>query len=246
MDSYQEVYYSRRNRTRKTNKRLTAIIVLFFILIAFLIYFNSSFSKITMIQITGLNLLQEKDIYDKAGLDNNMQYFLTGVSNIENSLLELLEVKEVEVTKTFPGKLFIRIEENNPIAFIYRNDKFTLLLENGYIYHKDITKKYLDIPYITKWTDDTGIKDLANELTETDPSVLYQISEIQQNPQTLYPNQLLLITKEGYKVHINLDELSDRLELYPLIVESLKSKSTKLGDIYMVESIRFKEFSAKN
>lgn len=228
---------------QKKRRKLLALIIIFFLLLAIIIFFNSSFSRIIDIEVNGAELLTKEEIYKKGKININMQYLFTNTSKIEKKLLEFEEVKEVEVIKEFPGKLKINIIEYKPIALYYSSNEWLPVLENGYLYEGTYKNKYINYPLITKWDNKDTISILAAELATVSPSVLLEMSEIQQNPQAYDPNQLLIISNKGYKIHVSLEDISEKLNLYPSIVESIESKGAGLGNIYLMESIRFEEFN---
>lgn len=235
-------YISQRRATKqKKTRKLRGLLFFFFILLAVIAYFQSPIGKVTKIEVNGIQLLQEKEVLEKADLQLNMPYFFIRTSTIEERLLELGEVKKVEVRKQFPGKLIIEITENKPVSFLYQPEgNWAALLENGVLVAGN--SFMLDRPLITKWTDENKLTQLAEELTKLHPSVLERISEIQTNPDLSDKNRLLLYTREGYRVHISLTDLGKKFGLYPSIIENLKEKNDKLGDLYLFESMRFEEF----
>ena len=235
-------YRSRKDKVNKKKNKLIFFIFLFFLLIAIIIFLNSSISKITEIELTGLNLLAMEDIYLQANLDEGMYYFLASKSNIKEDLLDLEEVKDVEVLKEFPGKLLINIIEKKTLAYILIDAKWIPLLEDGQLYHKNYSNDFLGRPLVTNWSDMSLLKKLVEELNKTNLTVLKEISEIQQNSQEYNPNQLLIFTNDGYRIHVVLDNFSSKLNLYPEIKENLRAKTSKIGDIYMFESLYFEEF----
>jgi len=225
----------------KKNKHLLRWLFLFFLLLAIIAYLKSPISRVTDIQITGLNLLEEQDIYQKAEIHHNMHYFLIKTSTIEEKLLELKEIKKVEVIKEFPGKCRITILENKPVAMVHQqNGNLVPLLENGYLMNNN--KRFFNLPLITNWKDGTRLTALAEQLDKLHPVVLEEISEIQQDASVADQNQLLIMMRDGYKIHIFLDELSKKLNLYPSIIDSLKEKNQNTGELYLLESIRFEEY----
>lgn len=233
----------RRVLHQKKSKKTLRLIFFFFLLVAIISFFNSSISRIIDIEVIGLRLLSEKTIYDQAGLAKNMHYFFTRTSSIENKLLMLEQIKEVKATKEFPGKLRIHIVEQKPVALFYNSaNKWEMILENGYLYNYDNKKIFLELPLVTKWQDLDLLPRLGAELDKVNLSILNEISEIHQNPQKADSNQLLLYSKDGYKIHISLNDLGDKLNLYPLIIESLQTKNDNPGDIYLLDSMRFEEF----
>ena len=231
---------------RRKNKRLQFFIFLFFLVLATMAYLSSPLSKIEEIHISGNKLLSEKEIYQKANLQLNMQYLFARPNSIKEKLLQLNEMKDVNITKEFPGKLYINVEENVPVAFIYKNSmEMYPLLENGYISYAQ-NKVFANRPLVTRWENDATIVELAAQLVQVEISVLNEISEIKENPSEQYPEQVLIVTKEGYIIHISLKDIGGKLNLYPSIIENIKQQNDSLGDIYLLESMRFEKFNEEN
>lgn len=236
-------YRKRKDRKVRNNNKLIFYIFLFFLLIAIIAFFNSSISKISDIEVIGISLLSVEDVYQQANIYSDMFYFLARKSKIKENLLDLDEVKDVEVSKKFPKKLTINITEKKSLAYINIDEKWIPILEDGQLYYKYNGDSFLGHPLVTNWSDLSLIKKLVEELNKTNASILAEISEIQQNPQDNDQNQLLIFTDEGYRIHLSLDNFSAKLNLYPEIRESIRAKTTKMGDIYLFESLRFEEFN---
>ncbi len=237
------IYGKRKDKKKKVNTKFFFIIFLFLLIVAIIVFINSPISRIDEIEITGISLLTEEEIFEKANIYYDMKYFFALKSKIKDDLLELEVVKEVEVIKIFPGKLSINIVEFKPLAYLYYKPDWIPILEDGLVYNKLNNNDFLEHPLVTNWQDMSQINKLAEELNNTKSSVLVEISEIQQNPQENNPNQLLIFTRDGYRLHLVLEDFSKKLNLYPEIIENLKTKSTKTGDIYLFDSIRFEEYS---
>lgn len=237
------LYGRRKDKKKNNNNSLIFFIFLFFLIIAIVSFLNSSISRINVIEITGICLLTEEEIYEQANIYYDMNYFIARKSKIKDNLLDLEEVKDVEIAKVFPGKLDIHIIELKPLAYLYSNSEWVPILEDGLLYYEPYDNDFLEHPLVTNWQDMSQIKILAEELNNTKPSVLVEISEIQQNAQENNPNQLLIFTREGYRIHLLLEDFSNKLNLYPEIIENLKTKTTNTGDIYLFDSIRFEEYN---
>ncbi len=227
----------------KRNRRVLKWVIFFFFVIAIIAFFNTPISRVTDIQISGNHFLADKEIYEQGNLHLNMQYFFLFPSTIEGKLAELKEIKNVKIQKVFPGHVKVSIVEYQPIAFLNNKKNGWLpLLENGYLIQRPLQDQFISGPLITEWKDQEQLTKLADELKKVQPHILEEISEIQQNGQVDDPNRLLLFMNEGYKVHVPLEKLSTNMNLYPSIIENIKDKTMNLGDIYMLESIRFEEF----
>jgi len=234
----------RRSVTSKKSKQLLFLLLLFFLLLAVIIYFNSPISRINEIEIFGLELLSEEKLYGQADLQKNMQYLFTSTAKITEKLLELKELKEVTVEKHFPGQLSIKVVEQKPVAILAINDAmWQPLLENGYLFQAPQGKRqFLNYPIITTWRDQELLNRLASELAMVRPSTLTEISEIQQNYQDTDSQLLLMYTIDGYTLHMLLEDISNKLELYPAIITELAAKGAGPGNIYLLESIRYEEY----
>ena len=235
-----------RNKTvkpKKRNRKVLTLILFFFFVIAIIAFFNSPISKITKIEVKGNQLVSEQRVYEQGHLRLNMQYFFIQTKSLEEQLAQMKEIKKVEVIKKFPGYLEIKIVENQPIAYLNEKDnEWQPMLENGYLVPSVQKKQFMSGPFITEWKEKEKLVQLATELKKIQPSVLERISEIRQNGQATDPSELLLIMNEGYKIHVPLEKLGMNMNLYPGIIESVKEKTTRLGEIYMLESIRFEEY----
>ena len=228
---------------QKRNKRLSKLLFIFFFIISLVIYFNSSISKITQIEIIGLNILSEEEVYKQGEINHGMQYLFLSPAKVSDKLLEGSKIKEVLVKKHFPGKLKIDITENKIIAYLHHSNKEWLpILENGYIMNSSKNTSYINRPLITNWPKEEKITLLATELTKVQPVILEEISEIQYNHVQLEQDRLLLYTKDGYTIHVNLLDLGNKLNLLPNIIDQLKEKNYPVGEIYLLDSIRFEEY----
>jgi len=245
VSSVQSIPPFRKNTVKpKRNRRVLQWVLFFFFIIAIIAFFNSQISRVTDIKVSGNHFLSEKEIYDQANLHLNMQYFFLFPSTVEAKLVNLHEIKKVEVQKKLPGHVKISIVEYQPVAYLSdKKNGWLPLLENGYLVQKGLNDQFVSGPLITEWKDHQQLTVLASELKKIQPQILEQISEIQQNGKVDNPNQLLLVMNEGYKVHVPLEKLSTNMNLYQSIIENVKERTLKLGDIYMLESIRFEEFS---
>ncbi len=227
----------------RRSKRLSRLIMFFFIILSIVIYFNSSISKITQIEIVGLELLTEEEVYNLAEIKSGMQYLFLSTSRMSEKLLKEKKVKTVEVEKKFPGKLSIHIIENQIIAYLYHSNKeWRPILENGYILDNGNNMSYINRPLITNWPKQENVSLLAAELTRVQPMILENISEIQYNREALEEDRLLLYSKDGYTIHVYLNELANKLNLLPGIINQLKEKKYSTGEIYLLDSIRFEEY----
>ncbi len=239
-------YASRSNRGKK--KKKTKSIILFLIILSFVLFVSFFFlpiSKIYDISITGLDLLTEEEVIKQAKVYEGISYFLVNTEKVEEELEKLHMCKEATVEKTFPGELAIKIVENVEVAYLFDNDLWYAVLENGYITERIIELDFGKLPLITDWGKRDLITDLAREISKTKNSTIAELSEIQLFNTDEGLEQVLIFTREGYKVHLELKDFSKKMNIYLDIVETLKSKESGLGNIYLFDSIRFEKFAGE-
>lgn len=241
---YVSIYPKRKRQVKKNNSKLFILIFLFFLLIAVVIFLNSSISKITNIEIVGLDLLTEEKLLEEIDIYSGKYYFLVDTESIRNELLQIDLVNNVEVIKHFPGSLSINIVEQKIIAY-YKDteNNWIPVLENGSLYHDSHNQEFIDKPLITVWENKELLNDLALELIKVKPFILEKISEITLNSEEDELNRLLIYTREGYRIHVMIENLSENLNLYPEIIEGISKKTSNKGDIYLIDSFRFVEFN---
>jgi cell division protein FtsQ len=240
-------YASRSTRGKKKKKTRNIVLLIALLLIAlFILFLLLPISKISDITLDGVKLLSEEKIMNQAKVYLGKSYFLVNPESITIELEKLSICKSATVEKTFPGKLAINIVENDGVAYLYDNDRWYLVLENGYITEWITKLDFSELPIITDWADKGLIEELAVGLSNTMDSVIAELSEIQLHNTEDNQEQVLIFTREGYIVYLELKDFSSKMNIYLDIVETLRSKDAGLGNIYLFDSIRFEKFSGKN
>jgi len=67
------------------------------------------------IQITGNYFVTDKNILEKAGINNGDNLLMIDLKETAKAVSELTVVKQVKITKQFPGKISISITERDPV-----------------------------------------------------------------------------------------------------------------------------------
>lgn len=243
--SYNRQEYASRSKRNKKKKKTKIIILLFIIILvaAFIIFLFLPVSKIYDISITGTNLLTSEEVIKQAKIYEGISYFLVNTEKIKLELEKLYICKEAVLEKTFPGKLSIDIIENAEVAYLFDKDRWHTVLENGYITERVKNLDFSRLPLITSWENKDLITDLAVEINKTKKTVIAEISEIILFTTDENVNQVLIFTREGYNVYLELKNFSSKMNIYLDVVETLKSKESGLGSIYLYDSIHFEKFA---
>ncbi len=217
---------------------------LFFAILLIVIFLNSSLSKVNNIEIIGNNLLKTEDILATISLKKNDYYFLFNSEKAKVKLEQNNIIKKVVVEKKFFGKIKIIIEEQKIVAFLQSNNNWLPVLENGIVLWNYPWENYIDRPLISKYSSERNVQQLARELAKVSNEALNKISEIIDAPNEEEPNLIIVYTKDHIKIFVRLNEFADRINLYPQIVEELKTKNDKSGILYMLDAIWYEKGSS--
>ncbi len=208
-------------KKKKVNykKIIIALILLasIYFLVAYLIHL-----PIRNIYITGNEFVSDKEIITASELDGYPQYINTYFTDIKGNLLKNEYIKSVEIRRKILNKIYIDIEEYEPIA-IY-NDK--LILSSN----KQVENKYhIDyVPYIVNNIDSLYDK-FVTSFSKINKDTLLKISHIEYSPNDVDKERFILYMVDGNYVHITLSKI-EKLNKYNSIVSELEGKK---GIIYL-------------
>ena len=174
------------------------------------------------IYITGNNILNDKAIIDIADLEDYPRYITTYFSKIKNKLLQNDYIKSVKIKRSLSRKIYIEIEEYNPIC-IYK-DKLVLSST------KAVDNKYQIeyIPYVINNIDEIYNKFVEN-FSEVKKDIMVKISHIEYVPNEVDKERFLLYMTDSNYVYITLSKIS-KINKYNSIVSKLDNQK---GIIYL-------------
>ena len=174
------------------------------------------------IYINGNNILSDKKIIELADLTNYPPYINTYFTNIKNKLLENEYIKKVKIKRTLSRKIYIEIEEYNPIC-IYQEK---LILSSGEIVENKYDVNY--VPHIVNSIEEIYDKAI-NEFSVIEKDILLKISHIEYTPNDLDKERFLLYMIDGNYVYITLSKI-EKINKYNSIVQKMENKK---GIIYL-------------
>ena len=199
-------------------------IIIAFILLAGIYFIVAYFIHLPIknIYIIGNNILSDKEIITMSELDNYPDYINTYFIDIESNLLKNEYIKSAKLTRKFLNKIYINIEEYEPLA-IYK-DKLILSSK------KQVENKYnIDyIPYITNNIDEIYDKFIP-AFTKVNKDTLLKISHIEYAPNDVDKERFIFYMVDGNYVHITLSKI-EKINKYNSIVSELDGKK---GIIYL-------------
>lgn len=210
-------------RRRRTNFKFAVIIALFLFTLFLLLYFQSPYSDIQKITVSGVELAEEDDYIKKSGLQIGDSMWGFKTSNIEERLKEDW-VKDVEVQRKWLTTVEIHVKEFRKVAYISENNQFYPILENGFVFKESVEMTPVDAPVFLEFEDEELRKRLLKELSKLDDEILALISQINLNATSTDPFAIRLFMNDGYEVRAEISSLAEKLKYYPSIVSQIESQ----------------------
>lgn len=213
----------RKKRRKRTNFKFTILLLLFFLTLFLLLYFQSSYSDIKEISVEGENLVKEEVYVEKAGIKPGDSMWSFKTEEIEKMILQEHWVKGVKVKRNLLNKVKISVEEYRKVAYISIDNEFYPMLENGDIFKESNADEPIDAPLFLDFEDEKIRKKLLTELSKLDVTVLSLISQINSTPTKADPYAITIYMNDGYEVRAEINSLAEKLNFYPSIVAQIES-----------------------
>lgn len=219
----------------KKKIKIKSVNVVLALLILYIIgYFIYLFitMPITSIYVEGNTYYKDQEIIRIADIEKYPYTFVYTNKKIESNLLEDTFIKDCDVKKKFFTRVYIKVEENNPLFYYEQENKTylrnkTKLDGNDYnvpILNNEIDKKYLD--------------DFIKGINKVDLDILNRISEIKYDPDSVDERRLLLTMNDGNYVYVTMKKF-DVLNNY---VDFIREFDNKKGILYLNSGEYFKIF----
>ncbi|WP_107839249.1 cell division protein FtsQ/DivIB [Metasolibacillus meyeri] len=237
----------RAKRRRRSNVKFILLTTIFGIILFLLLYFQSPYSDIKTIDVTG-GSIEDATFYTKqSGLNIGDSMWSFKEDDIEKQILRQDWVKTVTVKRKWLTTVSIQIEEWNKVAYIAKDNDFYPMLENGVILSVQDQLIPIDAPIFLKFDDEKIRKRLLQELAKLNPEVLAMISQIKATPTSTDPYAITLFMNDGYEVRAEITTLASKLNHYPSFVawiENTEGHEKGIIDIEVGEYYRsyFKEY----
>lgn len=210
------------------------LIFLFFIGFMFVLVLRSPLGKIEQISIEGTQLIPQEEILSKLGTEIGGSYFAFRPQDAQKSIARIPEVRKVEVHRSFPSKIYVKLQEQRMVAFVRTKDMEVLpLLENGKIMTQRNTVSMLQhAPVFEKWDlNSASFRQAVQMFSRCSFADFKEITYI--HPVKGYPDQVLLTSRVGHKIYIRVEDLPEKIKLYA----SFHNQPS--GTLYLLESVWF-------
>ncbi|MEL4024313.1 cell division protein FtsQ/DivIB [Lysinibacillus endophyticus] len=225
----------REKRRKRTNFKFMILIILFFLTLFLLLYFQSPYSEINKIKITGSNLVEDKDYIKQSQLQIGDSMWGFDVGDVEERIAKQYWVKDVEVKRKWLTTVEIKVNEWKKVAYISLDNEFYPMLENGDVFKESNTLEPIDAPLFLQFDDEKLRKRLLKELAKLDSTVLALISQINSTPSSADPYSITLYMNDGYEVRAEITTLAEKLNFYPSIVAQIENSSDYSKGIIDIE-----------
>jgi cell division protein FtsQ len=221
----------------RTNRKLLIFLFIFFMTILVILFFQSSLSRVSAIEVEGNELMASESIGQASQIAVGDRFFAVSSQTIQQRIAALPMIKTATVRKHFPGIIRITVQEFPKVAFQIRADGIKqAVLADGAVVELPSGSIPLDMPILTGWTDgDPNKAALCKVLGEIPESALSDISEIKPDPSEPYPDKIKLYTRSQFEVYTTIAYLPEKIDNLPAYIASLQEDHITSGVIKMLE-----------
>lgn len=224
-------------RKARSSRKLLIFLFIFFITLLIVLFFQSSLSDVTKVEVVGHALVSEETVLKEAAIQPGDHFFAVSSSLAAARIAKLPIVQSAEVHKYFPGKIVIEVKEHPKVAYqLDANGKIEALLadgstvaatnENGFI---------LDMPLLSGWSDSEQKKALCKALSGIDPQLLSDVSEIIPYPSQGYPDRIKMYTRTQFEVHTRIAYLPEKMSVMNGRINTLLQNGVSGGILKLLE-----------
>lgn len=208
--------------SKRRNRRIILILMLLFLALLAVIFFRSSISKITAINVQGDKYTVRENLLAASGLKIGGQFFAVSGDTVEQALKELDTVQEAQVTKKFPGVVTVSIKEYPAVAYeLDQAGALEAILSSGAAVSVTDTGIAVEKPILTNWKADDPYKaKLCQALAGIPNELTSDISEIVPSPTPSFPDRIKLYTRSRFEVITAISLLKDKVGYLNQVIET--------------------------
>lgn len=229
-------------RTSRGKRVLLGIVLALVVFILIFLFFRSSLSKYSDIRVVGTSYLSEEEVLQALDVKTGDSFFFPKISELKARVSKLEPLESVSISKKFPGVLRVTVSEFPEVAVQLSEDgKVFSVLANGLVLPLR-EGKLPDKPILSGWKPkDPNLIALCRILSELQPYMLSDLSEIHPDPSTAYPDRITMFTRSRFQVVTTVSKLSDKISYLSDIVQNREP-----GKVVMLEADTYLPYSAEN
>ncbi len=205
-------------------------------------------SEIQRITVSGNSLVKTTDIIKASGFSEGSFYFGISENKASERIQKIPTIEKVTVEKRFPGLANISVTEHPIVAYLAdAKSSIFPVLSSGYVMLESTNPTMSeDAPLLTGWENKEEISFLCLELKELDDYTLTGLSEIRRSPTDNFPKRLVVYTRTGYEIHIEYDQLAEKLPEFHLMVQEVMNRESERGIFYLLGDVAvFKSYHSQ-
>jgi cell division protein FtsQ len=218
-------------RKKKANRRIVTLLLLFLMLIISILYFQSPYSKIGEIHVTGNQLTTTKEIIETSNLTDKTVLFNLNKKDIAERILTLPAIEKVEISIRFPNRVNVHITEHEMIGYMHENGSTYPFLENGIVVKTDTNDVPEIGPVLQDFSDAKIQSMLAEQLKQMPEEIRNSISEIIYTPKKTDEYSINAFMNDGNEVRATLRTFAEKMKYYPTFVKQLHPEDKGIIDI---------------
>ncbi|MEK0313074.1 cell division protein FtsQ/DivIB [Cohnella sp. 56] len=229
--------------TRRRGGKLLWIVIALFVAVLIVLFFRSSLSRISVVEIHGTTYLTQDQVASSLGISVGDSFFMPGSDKLADRVKQLPQVKDVRIVKKFPGKLTVTVHEYPAVA-VEMDGKggVSVVLENAYAVQPSGVGSLPNKPVLTSWKkDDPQRAALCRALGGLDAVGVEDFSEISPDPSSAYPDRIRIFTRSGFDVLTTIGKLGDKIAILRELVENREP-----GSVVLLDSDTYSPYSAQS
>ncbi|MDQ1912995.1 FtsQ-type POTRA domain-containing protein [Paenibacillus sp. GD4] len=236
-------------KRNRSSPKLLVFLFVFFITLLLVLFFQSTLSKITEVEISGQEHVSVGEIGQAAAVQPGDHFFSVSSNEIESRIKSLRMIETVTVSKHFPGKIQIEVKEYPKVAYQFNESgQVEALLADASVVKVTALGAVLDMPILSGWPkeDASGMKEMLCRVMGQLPSVLFaDVSEIKPDPTASYPDKIKMYTRSQYEVQTTIGYLPEKMKYMESYIANLRENKVKGGILRLLETDSHTPFEAE-
>ncbi|MGF9712917.1 FtsQ-type POTRA domain-containing protein [Paenibacillus sp. JMULE4] len=222
----------------RSSKRLLLFLFVFFITLLLVLFFQSSLSQITEIEVQGQELVSAEDVKAAAAVKPGDHFFSVSSSGIAEKVKALRMIESVQVSKHFPGRILIEIKEYPKVAYqIGEDGRIEALLADASVVPVTLQGFVPDKPLLTGWGKDDPLKtQLCLAMSKLSAAYFADVSEIKPDPSSSYPDKIKMYTRSQFEVQTTIGYLPEKIIHLNTYIANLKENNQSGGVLRLLEA----------
>ncbi|MEW4283822.1 cell division protein FtsQ/DivIB [Priestia koreensis] len=232
-------------RKQKANRRLIFYLSIFFLLILFIVYTQSSLSNVASVEVKGNQYVSDQTILKLSKLTKETSYWKIQKGEVADRIKANPEIKSVTIHKSLPNKVVLNVTEYKRIAYVLAKGKYLPINENGKVLKAVKGKPNLsNAPLLVDWKKPDVIQEMVQSLNKLPDTITKAIAEIYYTPERSDSLHITLYMNDGHEVSASLRDFSKKMLDYPTILNYMeKDYPNAKGIIHLEVSPYFEPYT---